>query len=74
MATIREMIEFLERFPQDGEVRISVSDSYSQYGESAKLAPFDVGSHAFNTDANWLTLNVSLDKNEGKNPKITFRS
>jgi len=62
------------------DVRISVKDYYSTYGKKAKLFECNPDTdslwngYTLNKDSNWLTISVSLEKEDGKNSKITFRS
>ena len=73
--TIAEIIAYLEKFPKDTEVVLSVKDYYSSYGVDSKFENFDTASVIWNHRINLfgqLALNVVVNKKEGKRPKITF--
>ena len=80
--TVKDMIKYLERLPEDTTVSLSISDHYSTYGQSAKLLDFDMDStlwnHPLNSDLHNLTLMAYLDNGitgNGeviKHPKIVF--
>jgi hypothetical protein len=58
---------------------MKVKDSYGLYGEYAtirnpRLEDAVWGNFMSNMDAGLTTITVDLDDNEGKKPKITFRS
>ena len=65
----------------DKEVRLTVRDNYSVYGEEAEInlifksdgkRVVDYGGYCIN--GNQLTIKSSLKQNYGKKPKITFRA
>ena len=82
MITVKEMIAYLERLPEDTEVVLSVRDHYTTYGQTAHFHDFSMEGGIWNhpTRDNQLTIVASLDtqrpmtSNEvEKYPKITFR-
>jgi hypothetical protein len=78
--TLSELIKNLQaieaRTTGEVQVSINVKDYYSKYGEDATIdinATATAGGGYYLHDNN-LTINANLSKNEGKNPKITFRA
>lgn len=71
--------ELIEKGYGDFDIRVSVRDHYSAYGETAEVFTCDTGSVIWdnficNSDCKWVTLQTYLtDNTEGKHPKITFR-
>ena len=75
--TIKELRDLISRYEETDEVRFTINDHYSQYGEAA--TPF-TGSMLedkwWGTDngSGGITLSLHLNEKDGKNPKITYRN
>lgn len=71
-------LEFLKERGGDCDITLYVKDHYSRYGSPAKFGynPSSPHSHLWDgtfTNNGSLNIDIHLDSQEGKNPKITFR-
>jgi len=81
--TINELKNILTKLDNEGKgentIIMKVTDSYGLYGMDAEIRNPRLddavwGNFRSNVDAGLTTITVDLDDNEGKKPKITFRS